>query len=61
MLESGAADLLTLMHMLGHSRLDMVLKYAHPSDRHKRDAVRKFEDYRKKNQQSERAEHEETT
>jgi hypothetical protein len=46
MVEAKAVDLITLMHMLGHRRLDMVLKYAHPSDSHKRDAIDKFEKYR---------------
>jgi integrase len=46
MLESGAADLLTLASMLGHKRLDMVMKYAHPTDGHKREAIRKFEESR---------------
>jgi integrase len=44
-LESGC-DPITLMHLLGHRRLDMVLKYAHPSDVHKREAIERFENYR---------------
>ena len=35
------------MHMLGQKRLDMVLKYAHPSDAHKRRAILKYEEYQK--------------
>ncbi|HKQ80521.1 MAG TPA: tyrosine-type recombinase/integrase, partial [Blastocatellia bacterium] len=50
-LESGAVDLITLKDMLGHARLDMVLKYAHPSDGHKREAIRKFEAYQQSKSQ----------
>ena len=37
-LESGV-DLLTLAYMLGHSSLDEVMRYAHPSEGRKREAI----------------------
>ena len=39
-LESGKTDLLTLASMLGHSSLDQVMRYAHPSEKRKAEAVR---------------------
>lgn len=41
-LESGI-DLLTLASILGHSNLKMVSRYAHPSEQHKADAMRRME------------------
>lgn len=41
-LESGI-DLLTLANMLGHSSLDEVMRYAHPSENRKRDAIIEME------------------
>jgi integrase len=41
-LESGV-DLLTLASILGHSNLKMVSRYAHPSEQHKADAIRRME------------------
>ncbi|REJ77959.1 MAG: site-specific integrase [Acidobacteria bacterium] len=35
-------DLITLKDILGHSNLDMVLKYSHPSEEHRREAIRKL-------------------
>lgn len=32
-------DLLTLAYMLGHSSLDEVMRYAHPSEGRKREAI----------------------
>lgn len=39
-LESGKVDLLTLAALLGHSSLDQVMRYAHPSDQSKTEAIR---------------------
>ncbi len=41
-LESGV-DLLTLASILGHANLKMVSRYAHPSEQHKADAIRRME------------------
>jgi integrase len=46
-LESGV-DLLTLAHMLGHASLDQVMRYAHPSESRKSDAIREMEKKRQK-------------
>lgn len=54
-------DLVTLAAMLGHSRIQMVLRYAHPTEEHQVQAMRKLEsfmaarqiaEYEKKNKQS---------
>jgi len=44
--EAGV-DLVTLAAMLGHSRLAMVMRYAHPSEEHQFEAMRKIRAYRK--------------
>ena len=36
-------DMLTLAALLGHSKLNMVLRYAHPQERHQADAVKMLE------------------
>jgi integrase len=36
-------DLVTLAAMLGHSRIQMVLRYAHPQQAHHSSAMRKLE------------------
>jgi hypothetical protein len=36
-------DLVTLAAMLGHSRIQMVLRYAHPTDEHQMNAMVKLE------------------
>lgn len=42
--ESGM-DLVTLAAILGHSRLQMVLRYGKPSDAHKADSIKKLEEF----------------
>jgi integrase len=39
-------DLVTLAAMLGHSRIHMVLRYAHPTEEHQFNAMKKMEAYR---------------
>jgi integrase len=36
-------DLVTLAAMLGHSRIQMVLRYAHPTEQHQAEAMRRLE------------------
>lgn len=38
-------DLVTLAAMLGHSRIQMVLRYAHPTEQHQADAARRLEEF----------------
>ena len=38
-------DLVTLAAMLGHSRIQMVLRYAHPTEQHQAEAARKLEEF----------------
>jgi len=42
--ESGV-DLVTLAALLGHRRIQMVMRYAHPSASHQVDAMRKLESF----------------
>lgn len=44
-LESGAWDLITLAAQLGHAHLDMVKRYAKPSDEHQARAMKRFEEF----------------
>lgn len=43
--ESGV-DLVTLAALLGHNRVQMVMRYAHPSENHQFEAIRKIENRR---------------
>src|SRR5438445_436456 len=38
-------DLVTLAAMLGHSRIQMVLRYAHPTEQHQTDAMKRLEEF----------------
>jgi len=38
-------DLVTLAAMLGHSRIQMVLRYAHPTAEHQVSAMRRLEEF----------------
>ncbi len=41
----AGVDLVTLAAMLGHSRIQMVLRYAHPTEEHQFQAMRKLEKF----------------
>lgn len=47
-LEGGEIDLLTLASMLGHATLKETVRYAHPSEKRKADAIKKMELLRSK-------------
>jgi integrase len=40
----AGVDLVTLAALLGHSRVQMVMRYAHPIEEHKIDAIQKLEE-----------------
>jgi integrase len=42
----AGVDLVTLAAMLGHSRVQMVMRYAHPTEEHQFNAMEKMEAYR---------------
>ena len=42
----AGVDLVTLAAMLGHSRVQMVMRYAHPTEEHQFNAMKKMEAYR---------------
>lgn len=52
--EAGVV-LVTLVALLGHSRVQMVMKYAHPSERHQFEAIKMIESNRSVRHQQERA------
>jgi integrase len=43
--EAGV-DIMTLAALLGHSRIQMVMRYAHPIEEHQFNAIRKMEEHR---------------
>ena len=43
--ESGG-DLVSLKALLGHTNIQMVTRYAHPTERHRLDAIKKMEGVR---------------
>ena len=45
----AGVDLVTLAAMLGHSRLQMVMRYAHPTEEHQHNAMLKIEAYQAAN------------
>ena len=49
-LEKGT-DLITLASMLGHANLKMVMRYAHPSEKHKEETIRRMEKSKGKGKQ----------
>jgi integrase len=48
-IESGG-DLLTLQAVLGHANIQMVVRYAHPTEKHQVEAIRNMEAKRKANE-----------
>jgi len=42
--EAGV-DLVTLAALLGHSKIQMVLRYAHPTKEHQAQAIKKLEEF----------------
>jgi len=46
-------DLVTLAAMLGHSKLVMLTRYVHPTQRHQTDAMRKLEEFNATKQMAE--------
>jgi integrase len=42
----AGVDLVTLAALLGHSKINMVLRYAHPTEEHQFAAMKKLEDYK---------------
>jgi integrase len=43
-------DLVTLAPMLGHSRIQMVMRYAHPTEQHQNEAMKRPEQFNAKRQ-----------
>jgi integrase/recombinase XerC len=42
----SGVDIVTLAAMLGHSRVQMVMRYAHPTEEHQFDAMKKMQEHR---------------
>ena len=38
-------DLVTLAAMLGHSKINMVMRYAHPTEQHQAEAAKRLEEF----------------
>ena len=53
MVEAGV-DLVTLAALMGHRNIQMVLRYAHPTEEHKDLAMRKLEEFTMQKQIAER-------
>jgi integrase len=49
----SGTDLVTLAALLGHSRVQIVLRYAHPAEEHKATAIRKLEEWSREREMSE--------
>jgi len=45
-LTQSGVDLMTVKAILGHSRLEMVARYSHPTEQHQADAIEKLESFR---------------
>lgn len=45
-LTQSGVDLMTVKAILGHSRLEMVQRYSHPTEQHQADAIQKLEAFR---------------
>jgi integrase len=46
-------DLVTLASMLGHSRIQMVMRYAHPTQAHQSSAMKKLEQHNSERERQE--------
>jgi integrase len=46
----AGVDLVTLAALLGHSRVQMVMRYAHPVEEHKIEAIQKLQEYNNRKQ-----------
>ena len=48
----AGVDLVTLAALLGHSRVQMVMRYAHPVEEHKIDAIQKLQQFTQKGREA---------